>query len=55
MKITFYILFGVVLAMVADNQYAVMVGDMESAVMGYAGAAFPFFLIGLAFGAGRYR
>ena len=57
MQIIFYILFGVALALIGDNQFAVMTGDMaalDSAIMGYAGAAAPFTLIGLAYGAGRW-
>lgn len=54
MKTIFYLLFGVALAVTADNQYTVMIGDMEAAIMGYAGAVLPFFLVGLAYGAGRW-
>ena len=53
MKIIFYLLSGVALTMVADNQINIMVGDM-SGIMGYAGVAMPFFLVGLAYGAGRW-
>lgn len=55
MQIIFYLLSGVALAVVGDNQLTVMTGDMESAIMGYAGAAMPFFLVGLAYGAGRWE
>jgi len=54
MRIIFYLLFGVALAMVGGNQLSVMVGDATTAIMGYAGAAAPFFLVGLAYGAGRW-
>ncbi len=52
MKITFYILFGVALVMVAENQYAAMVGDYESAVHGWLGFGLPFVISILTFGIG---
>ena len=55
MQTIFYILFGVALALIGDNQLTVMSGGWQSAaLMGYAGAIAPFTLIGLAYGAGRW-
>ena len=53
MRAIFYLMFGVSFTLVANNQFNIMVGDM-TAIMGYAGAALPFLLVGLAYGAGRW-